>query len=396
VYHYHFAILRKPVTAGEKIHSMKTETDMKTNTTNGRGLVLLMTLLLSLGTHPATGGIFGGVSQKDLTGVWIKTANYQDTIEIFEDGNGRWRDGTFVEWKLLDDGRLKIVSGGENKKILIGATKDLAQKELYIEASEYIPYDPSLAAVYTALAMALHRQPVINESIDYASERYRGLRQLDRNRQGGVGGALVAMFEPAARDMAMVEIKKAKSRAQTAVADCNRGVDQAIQFAPSFARAYIVKAQCFDYQNKLLELSSRLTEDFSQEQGERFAELRTSYLREGIAARVKAISIGLTTHWKAEMFNALARTHATIADPDFQNGPLAVAYAQQAISLQPDQISYLDTLAAAHARMDDFKEAIAVQKKAIALLPASQEADRTGYAACLALYEQGQAYTAAK
>jgi tetratricopeptide (TPR) repeat protein len=96
------------------------------------------------------------------------------------------------------------------------------------------------------------------------------------------------------------------------------------------------------------------------------------------------------------MFNALARTHATIADPDFQNGPLAVAYAQQAISLQPDQISYLDTLAAAHARMDDFKEAIAVQKKAIALLPASQEADRTGYAACLALYEQGQAYTAAK
>jgi tetratricopeptide (TPR) repeat protein len=179
-------------------------------------------------------------------------------------------------------------------------------------------------------------------------------------------------------------------------ADARGNLDKAISMSPDFGRSYIISAQCFDAEIAVLKMQARFATSMSMGQQEEYTEILSSLSTKAIAARVAAIERALSKNWRAQIFNALAWTHATTDDPDFLNGPLAVAYAKEAISLQPDQSVHLDTLAAAYARTDDFKEAVAVQKKAIALLPATQEANRPGYAERLAAYEQGQAYTAPK
>ena len=69
----------------------------------------------------------------------------------------------------------------------------------------------------------------------------------------------------------------------------------------------------------------------------------------------------------------LARIYATSPVATFRNGRQAVAYAQQAVSKEPEKWFIVTILAAAYARNGEFDKAISTEEKAIRLLKKSTE-----------------------
>jgi tetratricopeptide (TPR) repeat protein len=67
----------------------------------------------------------------------------------------------------------------------------------------------------------------------------------------------------------------------------------------------------------------------------------------------------------APAYNARARIWATCPKAELRNGKKAVESAQQALKLDPKNIRYLDTLAAAHAEAGNFAEAVRAQQKVL-------------------------------
>ncbi len=101
-----------------------------------------------------------------------------------------------------------------------------------------------------------------------------------------------------------------------------------------------------------------------------------------------------------EILNELAWIHATCPNPNFHNGKMAIAYALKAYSQNPNHWSVVDTLAASYARNGQFKEAIKLAEKSIALLNEAEnysEEDKIeklkGAEERLSLYTINQAYT---
>ena len=73
----------------------------------------------------------------------------------------------------------------------------------------------------------------------------------------------------------------------------------------------------------------------------------------------------------AEAYNGLAWILATAPEDGIRNGLKAVGHAEQAVSLadQSERFLYMDTLAAAYAEAGRFADAVAMQSKAISLIP---------------------------
>ncbi len=99
--------------------------------------------------------------------------------------------------------------------------------------------------------------------------------------------------------------------------------------------------------------------------------------------------------------NAEAWNLATSPITNQQNGAKAVTLALQATAVRPDELEYLDTLAAAYARSGEFDKAIVTQEKAIQIgsQPKQRPVIRFGrnndaeFQARLDLYKQGLPYT---
>ena len=70
----------------------------------------------------------------------------------------------------------------------------------------------------------------------------------------------------------------------------------------------------------------------------------------------------------AKAQSGLAWIYATSPIPKYWNAPMAVAYAQQAVSKGPESWKLVNTLAAAYARNGEFDKAVMTQQKAIRLL----------------------------
>ena len=70
----------------------------------------------------------------------------------------------------------------------------------------------------------------------------------------------------------------------------------------------------------------------------------------------------------ANAHNVLAWILATSPDAGYRDGVKAVELAQKAVAIQPQYYGFWDTLASAYAEAGNFKDAIATQEKAIALL----------------------------
>jgi tetratricopeptide (TPR) repeat protein len=96
----------------------------------------------------------------------------------------------------------------------------------------------------------------------------------------------------------------------------------------------------------------------------------------------------------SEFVNALAWLLATCPDPKVRDGKEAVQLADRVVSVERTS-SYLDTLAAAHARTGDFVKAISTQKEVL-VLAKSEKASAEAldeFKKRLDLYMAGKAYT---
>jgi hypothetical protein len=90
--------------------------------------------------------------------------------------------------------------------------------------------------------------------------------------------------------------------------------------------------------------------------------------------------------------NSLAWVLATCPDSKVRDGKRAVALGKQLNDLMKWKVaSGLDTLAAGHAEMSDFAEAVRIQKMALDDNKLTPQA-RTEYQARLKLYEQNKPY----
>lgn len=96
----------------------------------------------------------------------------------------------------------------------------------------------------------------------------------------------------------------------------------------------------------------------------------------------------------AESQNSLAWIHATCVEAQMRNPTRAVEWAEKAVKSQPDNGSWLDTLAAAYARDGRFAHALDAQRKAIEVETRRDphSPNLAPFRARLALYENGQLY----
>ena len=99
------------------------------------------------------------------------------------------------------------------------------------------------------------------------------------------------------------------------------------------------------------------------------AQLRLVYLlrREGDSASALPWLIKAAEQDNPVAQNDYAWFLATNTEDNLRNGQLALTYAQQAVQQNPTP-AYLDTLAAAHAELGEFVDAIATQERALALV----------------------------
>jgi rhomboid protease GluP len=76
----------------------------------------------------------------------------------------------------------------------------------------------------------------------------------------------------------------------------------------------------------------------------------------------------------AEAHNNLAWLYATSEDPKFRNPPAALEHAQRAVDLtQWKEAGFIDTLAEANFAKGNYREAVVIQNKALALAPDNRE-----------------------
>ncbi len=99
-----------------------------------------------------------------------------------------------------------------------------------------------------------------------------------------------------------------------------------------------------------------------------------------------------------EAQNNLAWLLSTCREPAYLDGREAIKYALMAVAQVPDEMAFVDTLAAAYARAGDFPEAVKAQERALELLsdegsPRYLE-NRRELEGRLESYKQGEAYTA--
>jgi TPR repeat protein len=93
--------------------------------------------------------------------------------------------------------------------------------------------------------------------------------------------------------------------------------------------------------------------------------------------------------------NGFAWMLATSTNASLRNGPLAVTFAEKAVTAtRRSNASFLDTLAAAYAEAGDFEKAVAIQNEAIALLKGA--ASKQDYTSRLRLYEAKTPYREAE
>ena len=110
------------------------------------------------------------------------------------------------------------------------------------------------------------------------------------------------------------------------------------------------------------------------EAGDRFAQLHLGFrlLTSGDATGAARWLEAAAQSGAAQGQNDYAWLLATHEDDAIRNGNLALHYATLAVAQKPSA-QYVDTLAAAHAELGDFEQAVAEQQRAIALVPQGQD-----------------------
>ncbi len=121
------------------------------------------------------------------------------------------------------------------------------------------------------------------------------------------------------------------------------------------------------------------------------AQLRLFYLLLGRGEEANALKwiAKAADQELAQAQNDYAWLLSTSQTEAIRNGELALTYAERAVS-QVESAAYLDTLAAAHAELGQFTDAITVQEKALALVAEAGSEEAEALAEHLAAYQAGQ------
>lgn len=173
--------------------------------------------------------------------------------------------------------------------------------------------------------------------------------------------------------------------------DINRAVSdfsKAIELNPLFADALSNRCAALcdrgDYDRaiedctKAIEINPRSSKAYNNRG---ISWINKGVVENAIADYTKAVELN---PGYADACNNLAWIYATCPDKNFRNGEKAVSYAEKAVRLSPDPY-YMDTLAAALAENNRFKEAVEIQEKVIAAAGNNENMD--AYEERLALYE---------
>jgi eukaryotic-like serine/threonine-protein kinase len=138
-------------------------------------------------------------------------------------------------------------------------------------------------------------------------------------------------------------------------------------------------------------LRKKLSGNASPETAEALKNLAEVLGRQGKIAEAKTLYLEAAEHANAYTLNEIAWTLATTATPELRDGPVALTLAEKAVAGTDRKAALiLDTLAAAHAGVGQFSQAIRVQQEAIALL--QDEKQRKSYTFRLELYQSGFPY----
>lgn len=92
------------------------------------------------------------------------------------------------------------------------------------------------------------------------------------------------------------------------------------------------------------------------------------------------------------LFNARARLTSTALDENVRNSAHAIADAQRASELVPDEPGFVAALATVYAESGDFENAVATQRRAIDMLEPGDQDALAWYQDRLTLYEQGMPF----
>jgi len=170
---------------------------------------------------------------------------------------------------------------------------------------------------------------------------------------------------------------------------------KAIEINPKDARAYMPRGITYfekdEYDQAILDFSKAI--EINQKDARAYCIRGISYSKKGeydraIADYNKALEINPNDAFAC---NYLAWFFATCPDGKYRDGRKAVDNATRACELsQWTRSSYLDTLAAAYAELDDFDQAVKWQLKAIEL--ATPEYNMTVAQSILKLYKAGKPY----
>lgn len=186
-----------------------------------------------------------------------------------------------------------------------------------------------------------------------------------------------------------------KAQFDRALADYNK----TLELDPNYADALMGRADVFystqNFQKAIVDYTAYLSAVPKSSlaymrRAMSYSDLRD--YREAIADYEKAVELDPT---QLEAYNGLAWLLATTPVDGVRNGDKAVEYGQKALSLADKNRSffYMDTLAAAYAEAGRFEDAIAMQSKAISLLPKDFDAKESAeIKARLELYKEHKPY----
>jgi tetratricopeptide (TPR) repeat protein len=229
-------------------------------------------------------------------------------------------------------------------------------------------------------SLAIH-----NRGVTFAQRNQFAAALRDFNRVIELNPGLAVAYRNRA------ELLAALGRMEEAVADYNQAISS-LPEDPSLlcARAHAYqRVGDFSYAtadvNRAIKLAPHDPELITQrgslaaEQG-KFEEARNDF-RDAIAADAT----------RADAYRSLAWLQATCSDPRYRDAQQALAHAEKAAKLSPeDDYLILDTLAAANACSGNFNNAIDLEEKALAAAPRDLS---TPLEERLALYQRNKAFT---
>ena len=225
------------------------------------------------------------------------------------------------------------------------------------------------------------------------AEAYEKLKQYGPAIEDGTSAIALAPNDPSFYIL-RGDLRRKTKEYDESLADLNK----ALELDPESSSALGVRADTYfykgDYRNAVTDYTTFLAKNPNSSlayyrRGRAYLELQR--YGEAVADFKKSVELNPEL---LDGLNSLAWILATCPKSEIRNGPEAVAYAQKALDLAGGEDYFLmDTLATALAEAGRFEEAVALQEKAVSLIPAdADKTERSDMEKRLALFRRGKPF----